>query len=224
MAKPATLPTWATDTNYSSGPDNGTPTKATPSAGYIAQGQVPGNFFGSQYWNWLLFWVCSWLSWINTRGTPTTRTKVLPIDLPLAYATWPPVDTQWDRVLTSPRYAWEAQLATAVLFIPLELPPGSVLKTISVRGKNAVGTSGNVISFGLYSWTFDATETTAAAGYEGSTNLALGTSEQTATKTFSSPPTIAETSRYAVRILSDDVGDQVWGVQVTYDDPTMYGE
>lgn len=222
MAKPATLPTWATDTNYSAGPDSGTPTKVTPSAGYIAQGQVPGNFFGSQYWNWLLFWICSWLSWINTRGTPTTRTKVLRVDNPLTYSVHPPVDTQWDRVLTTSRYAWEAQLDSGIIFIPVDLPPGAVLRSISVRGKNATGTVGNRLAFGLYQWTFDATETTS---YEGGSDLGSGTTETTVTHTFSTPLTIdPATYRYAVRLLAGDVGDQFWGVQVSYDDPTMYGE
>jgi hypothetical protein len=56
MADPTQEPDWATDTNYSTGPDAGLPTKETPdpSAGIVAQGFVPGGpLFGPRA-NWIL--------------------------------------------------------------------------------------------------------------------------------------------------------------------------
>lgn len=67
MAKPTQpIPTWASDTNFASGPDAGSPTKATPSAGIMSQGQVPGTFFGSQWWNYLINTLGVWLAYFNT--------------------------------------------------------------------------------------------------------------------------------------------------------------
>ena len=69
MSKPATLATWATDTNIASGTESGTPTKVAPSAGYIAQGLVPGLPFVGPYANWLLNNLCAWAAYLN--GLPT---------------------------------------------------------------------------------------------------------------------------------------------------------
>jgi hypothetical protein len=44
---------WASDTNFASGPNSGTPTKVNPGAGYFAQGWVPGDTVPGQYANFL---------------------------------------------------------------------------------------------------------------------------------------------------------------------------
>lgn len=68
MAKPTTVPTFATDTNYPAGAHgwNGTSTKTAPLAGKLAEGFEPGEFPPAQYFNWLFFWICSWIVWLNT--------------------------------------------------------------------------------------------------------------------------------------------------------------
>lgn len=45
---------WASDTNFSSGPDNGTPTKVDPGVGRFAQGWVPGITMPAQHINFEL--------------------------------------------------------------------------------------------------------------------------------------------------------------------------
>lgn len=45
---------WATDTNFTNGPDVGTPTKVEPSAGVKAEGHVPGTILPAQRLNWHL--------------------------------------------------------------------------------------------------------------------------------------------------------------------------
>lgn len=50
-----TLPTkWATDTNFATGPDTGTPTRVTPGAGIAAQGFIPHDGVPAQHVNALL--------------------------------------------------------------------------------------------------------------------------------------------------------------------------
>lgn len=45
---------WASDTNYASGPANGTPSKVNPGVGRFAQGWVPGNTLPAQHLNFHL--------------------------------------------------------------------------------------------------------------------------------------------------------------------------
>lgn len=87
--RPTTLPDWATDTNYASGPANGTATKVVPNAGLIAQGYKPADEPGAQNFNWQLNLLGQWIAWvdsakilvatqiINASGTytPTAGTK-----------------------------------------------------------------------------------------------------------------------------------------------------
>lgn len=66
MAKPGTLfPTWASLSNYSTGPDVGTPTKIMPSAGEIADGFVPDTAAVPQYMNSLLNLASQWFTYLN---------------------------------------------------------------------------------------------------------------------------------------------------------------
>jgi len=65
MAKPSTVATWATDTNIVTGTEAGTPTKVEPSAGYKAQGLVPGDTFVGPYVNWLWNNLSSWAAYLN---------------------------------------------------------------------------------------------------------------------------------------------------------------
>lgn len=60
-----TEPTWATDTNFASGPYSGSPTKVEPTSGQAAQGHVPGSRFRSGFVNRLLHRICTWLADTN---------------------------------------------------------------------------------------------------------------------------------------------------------------
>lgn len=65
MPKPSTRPTWATDANFSSGPQSGQPTKVDP-GGNAAQGFVPGEAFHTGFANHTLNSVCDeWLVWVD---------------------------------------------------------------------------------------------------------------------------------------------------------------
>src|SRR5688572_8182256 len=63
----AAAPTiWASDTNYSSGPDTGTPTRVDPGSGYFAQGWIPGQTVPGQYANYLFGELTDYLADIRT--------------------------------------------------------------------------------------------------------------------------------------------------------------
>lgn len=69
MAQPATTPTWATDATFTSGPKSGANTKVTPSAGALAQGDVPGQPYRSERKNWLFYWTCQWIAYLKNLAT-----------------------------------------------------------------------------------------------------------------------------------------------------------
>lgn len=57
---------WASDTNFSSGPDTGSPTRVDPGSGYFAQGWVPGQTIPGQYSNYLFGELTDYLADIRT--------------------------------------------------------------------------------------------------------------------------------------------------------------
>lgn len=66
--KPATtLKGWATDTNYSTGPKAGSPTKQTIPDGVAAEGHRPGKTAptAAEYWNWWLNVLWLWIDWLR---------------------------------------------------------------------------------------------------------------------------------------------------------------
>lgn len=67
MAKPTTLPEWATDTDYPAGaePEAETPTKIEPSAPQKESGWRPGEPLPAQAQNWFWHLVWQWLSWLH---------------------------------------------------------------------------------------------------------------------------------------------------------------
>jgi hypothetical protein len=60
-----TLPTWATDTNYTNGPDAGTATKVEPSAGELAEGNIRGIPPTAQGFNWWQGKVGEWVAFLS---------------------------------------------------------------------------------------------------------------------------------------------------------------
>ena len=65
MAKPASVPTWASETNYAGGSEYNTATKATPSATLIGQGLQASAGINHQHLNWCLNLIGSWLTWVD---------------------------------------------------------------------------------------------------------------------------------------------------------------
>ncbi len=64
MAKPLNNFEFATDTNYATGPDIGTPTKVAPSAGEIDSGFVRGTAAVAQHMNYLFGEIQDWLFYL----------------------------------------------------------------------------------------------------------------------------------------------------------------
>lgn len=65
MAKPVTLPIWATDTNLSSGTESGSSVKSEPALGVKQQGFVPGRAAPARYYNWLLNLIYTWIVYLD---------------------------------------------------------------------------------------------------------------------------------------------------------------
>lgn len=63
--KPASVPSWATDASFSSGPKSGSVTKVQPSSGALAQGDVPGQPYRAERHNWLWNLICAWLFYLS---------------------------------------------------------------------------------------------------------------------------------------------------------------
>jgi hypothetical protein len=63
--KPVTLPSWGTDTNFSSGAETGSPVKVEPSAGAKSQGWVPGQPFRGPRLNWWQNLVYQWAVYLD---------------------------------------------------------------------------------------------------------------------------------------------------------------
>jgi hypothetical protein len=64
LAKPAAPLSWSTDTNFSAGPETGTPTKEDP-AGVASQGWVAGRAAPAKWMNWILNLVGSWTGYLD---------------------------------------------------------------------------------------------------------------------------------------------------------------
>lgn len=72
MAQPVVDPNWASDTNFASGPEIGTPTKIDPGAGVLAQGYVPDERFKAQRTNYVLYWLCQWAAYLKGLASDAT--------------------------------------------------------------------------------------------------------------------------------------------------------
>lgn len=85
MTKPSTLPTWATDSTLSGGPQVGQATRLDPGSGIRAQGLYQGRKVPARILGWMLGTIGDWLGWFD--GVVTAQQlrcwDVAPID-PLA--------------------------------------------------------------------------------------------------------------------------------------------
>lgn len=153
MAKPSRLPVWSTDTNLSSGPASGSPTKVEPSSGYKTQGFVPGNKFLSQYVNDVLNVNYQWAAYLDSGVweddifltgnmaitghyaylSPTTRTMMLNLAEAFTgggYSGGTTSDWYMDQMVL------KCSIDAGKLYLPIKLPRGCAL--VSVRaGVNA---------------------------------------------------------------------------------------
>jgi hypothetical protein len=148
VAKPSSLPVWATDSLLASGTQSGQTTKLTPSAGEQAQGAVPGTAAVGRFMNWVLNLLYQWVVYLNLSGTDeltyaNTRTRVKLI--PLAAGVFSGsgsgsyIEAENGVTLSSPgtvSVGWR---------LPLELPHGATLTGVraGVDPDNATS-SGNM--------------------------------------------------------------------------------
>lgn len=79
MARPDDLPTFATDTNFTNGPDVGTATKIAPSSGELAEGHIRNTAPSAQKQNWWQNNVGEWVGWVvdDVLGTVPMEAVVL---------------------------------------------------------------------------------------------------------------------------------------------------
>ena len=150
MSKPSTVVTWATDTNFSTSPaagENGTPTKVAPSAGYIAEGLVPGKTFVGQYFNSLLNLIGTWIAYLNLSGTDeltyaNTRTRTILLPASAGYNSTsaifapPAADGRGWVAANDEGIVQSDPLATggaSYLNVPLKLPQGATLTGVRAR-------------------------------------------------------------------------------------------
>lgn len=65
MPAPSDYPDFATDTNYTNGPDAGTATKIEPSSGELAEGHIREDAPSPQKMNWWQSLVGLWVRWLD---------------------------------------------------------------------------------------------------------------------------------------------------------------
>jgi hypothetical protein len=65
MAKPTTLPTYATDATLTGGPQVGLSTRLSPGAGTLAQGFWQGRRLPARAFAWLVGLLCDWVAYFN---------------------------------------------------------------------------------------------------------------------------------------------------------------
>ncbi len=66
MTRPIQFPEWATNDDYATGVDTGTPTKVEPPSGYKDDGYRGEDAFWGQYVNWLEGLQNDWVKWLDS--------------------------------------------------------------------------------------------------------------------------------------------------------------
>ena len=177
MAKPSGgVVSWASDANFTSGPETGNPTKVNPSAGAKAQGQVPGQPYRGQRMNWLFNLLGLWTGYLNNLPNETDFTgqpfawggqHTFPIGTPPDYTS-----TGLNRGLSVPLLGGEEIFASTSISSPLgevqlsvdalasatvkwrprfNLPQGCTVQSYSLGGThNGLSQTGCVTTAKLY--------------------------------------------------------------------------
>lgn len=167
MAKPVTNPVWATDTNFSSGPKAGSPTKVEPSTGAKQQGDVPGQQYRGERHNWWMNLVYQWILYLaglasdseflnetfvwtgshrwngallftNDATYVTPKITVKYLDLSQGVIN---ADSKGVFVEST---GWSFVDPTGEVNVPLELPSGAVITGVEGNGSND-GTPGTIV-------------------------------------------------------------------------------
>lgn len=234
MAKPGTVPTWATDTNIATGTETGTPTKVAPSAGFVAQGLVPGDTFVGPYFNYLLNLITTWIAYLNLSGTDeityaNTRTRTVLIPASAGYNSttavfaYPAADSRGWVASNDEGIVQSDPLATggtSYLNVPLKLPQGAVL----------TGVRAAVFSAGSPFLTMKVTRSafnTATSGASVATNLGTDTAVAGADLLAITglSETVSASNNLTVGFTSTNTagGDIVRWIEVTYTETRASG-
>lgn len=149
MARPAALPTWATNVNYSGGPLIGTPTKIAPAGGRIADGWRPQDLPPGQEENYTQDLQNQWTAYldeprrINTTKYPLAQRnlqRVIKGDWTHFASTW----SHTDALVTFGALVFDLTTgagAGTVAHVVLDLPNGSDLTDIAVTAQAGAGHS-----------------------------------------------------------------------------------
>src|SRR5688500_15134402 len=121
--------TWATDTNYTNGPDAGSPTKDAPSPGVRAEGFVPQTLGAPQRINALFNEIGEDLSDLQdqiTYPTPIARTSLVPASNAVSHTDTSDGTSLWNRISG----AFVARFTGSLLEWYLPLPTGAVVTQV----------------------------------------------------------------------------------------------
>lgn len=88
MTQPIDYPDFATDANYTNGPNVGTPTKVTPSAGELAEGNISGTAPSAQKANWWQSLVGLWIRYFSEEKVPEIEASIVDLRLNLQLSNW----------------------------------------------------------------------------------------------------------------------------------------
>lgn len=248
--KPSALPLWASDTNFSTGPESGTPVKVEPSTGAKQQGWVPGQPWRGPRMNWWQNLVYQWtqylddlaaqnFAWTGTHSSVNeiTYASAKTRTLTRAFGGVGPGDATGGQLEHGPLgngSVYLRRVASSVLAPawqePLDLPVGAIItgwKTLVTTDTSSVGAG--TVDFALYKRSVDFV--TPAVGSEtvvGTAGTHSGTNALTAvTKTGLSETVVAGT-QYFLRGLQagssgSDLFFQLHGYEITFTETRATG-
>ena len=229
MPEPASLPEWASNTNYSDPGEtwDGTATKVEPSAGQKQNGNTPEPP-AAQHHNWWFNTVYKWLEWwhsnlrfasnnalLQNAGEykySATKSRTVTVDLPLGFNI---ANTDlWDLNSSA---EWDAAAANSLVF-PLNpyLNTGNVLQTIKV-----ICTPANTAALTVVLTQRTKDFTTGSGGSTsqvGSTGSSSGTSLQVVTVGSLAYTINRANTELFLNITAGQASDVLKGIQLTFDD------
>lgn len=247
MSKPASLPTWATDTNIASGSETGTPTKVEPSSGYKTQGLVPGLNFIGPYFNWLLNLVYQWCAYldalpsetafvganfawtgthttVNELGYPSakTRTKLLSPSACVLLPNGGDAKISSDSVV---QLKGDGALFSAGASWALDVPSGATITGVraGVREQNSNGAM--ILQVWKQAPDMDASPGAGTLTVLDDATVATGNAAQVLTTSFSEV-TASATNQYYLTIfggVGSSTFDEIYWVEITYTETRATG-
>jgi hypothetical protein len=225
MAKPTVLPRWNTDASN----------RTTPSSGQLDTGWTLDQVPPSSYLNWFMFYVYSWLLWLDglfTTGTGLTMpvdesvilsgtgsfkhgNMILVLPAGAGEANSLSSTVAFQPSVGSPANAWRGGGSTDIVVFPIPLKVGDRIK--EVRAMIFDTTGGHTMSMQLRK------STSANANTQvGSTQTSAGNATAQTLAITGLTSTIASGDYYNITVQNTDATtttNATYGVEVTYDRP-----